>query len=222
MKFPKITIKDILLIILIGFIFFNRFFSPSDPIKIDPVEIVTPEVSGTVEETIEEAPETEVNIPNKSNPKIIEKIIVDKEYKEKYEKAIKEKDSALSKVLFLESIEINEYKKVLVDNDTIKLVAYAKTRGKLLKYSIDYTIKSDTITYIPEVIKERPKLTILAGLELIVPMQQPLLSTTDPLAVKVDLGIQNKKGDIITAGVDTRKNLYLGYKYAISFKRFKK
>jgi len=210
MKLPKLSIKDILLVALIGFIIFTQFFGSSDDPDPKTVTIVIPEVSGTVEETVKDVPKTTVEIYDPI-PKTVTKIIVDKEYKEKYERAIKENDSLTAINLFLQSIEINEYNRVLVDNDTLKLVAYAKTRGILLKYKVDYTIKENTITYDPVVVKERPKFTLLAGGGLIVPTNQ-----LDPtMAFKADIGFQNQKGNIIEVGYDTQQNIYVGYKHAI-------
>tara|TARA_R110000822_G_scaffold227017_1_gene359628 strand:+ start:2127 stop:2768 length:642 start_codon:yes stop_codon:yes gene_type:complete len=213
MKFSQI--KNILLIALIGFVIFTQFFSSSDPVIPKPVEVVIPEIVGKVEDKINDVEETVVSIPDPITPEIITKIVVDKEYKEKYEKAIKENDSIKAMNLFLKSIEINEYNKVLIDNDTIKIVAYAKTRGILLKYKIDYTIKEKTITYIPEVITERPKFTLLTGVALIV----PTTTINQTMVVKLDFGFQNKKGNIIEIGYDTQKNIYLGYKQSIRFRK---
>jgi hypothetical protein len=210
MKLPKLSIKDILLVTVIGFIIFTQFFAPSDDPNPEPVTISIPEVTGTVEETVEDVVETVAEIHDPVT-KTATKIIVDQEYKKKYEEAIKENNSLKAMNIFLKSIEINEYNKVLVDNDTIKLVAYAKTRGEILKYSIDYTIKENTINYIPEFITKRPKFTLLAGGGLIVPMD-PLNQT---MAFKADIGFQNQKGNIIDVGYDTQQNIYVGYKHAI-------
>ena len=210
MKLPKLSIKDILLVVLIGFIIFTQFFGSYNYPDPEPVTIVIPEVSGTVEETVKDILETTVDIYDPV-PKTVTKIIVDKKYKEKYERSIKENDSLIAMNLFLHSIQINEYNKVLIDNDTIKLVAYAKTRGILLKYKIDYTIKENTITYDPIVVKDRPKFTLLVGGELIIPTNQ-----LDPnMSFKADIGFQNQKGNIIEVGYDTHQNIYLGYKHAI-------
>jgi len=215
MKLKDIKITDIILVVFIIYFAIKLFSSTESPNDIKS-DIYIPEVSGTVEETIQDVTEVEVKIKDPVT-KTVTKIIVDEEYKKKYEKAIKENDSLLAMNLFLKSIEINEYSKVLVDNDTIKLVGYAKTRGELLKYSIDYTIKADTISYIPKTIKERPSLTVLAGAEVIVPLQN--LTTGNPMAVKADIGFQNKRGHIISIGADTQSNLYVGFKYAISLKK---
>ena len=214
MKFKNI--KDILLIALIGFIIFTQFFSSTDPVIPDPVEVIIPEVSGTVGETIEDVIEAEVPVQDPVT-KIVTKIVVDQEYKEKYDKAIKDKDSIAAENIFLKSIEIHEYDKIAIDNDTIKISLYAKTRGELLKYTLGYKIKADTITYIPQVVMQRPKLTVLAGVELVVPLANNIDFNT-PVAIKGDNGFQNRKGNIISIGADTQKNVYLGYKHAIKLR----
>lgn len=135
------------------------------------------------------------------------KIIVDQEYKNKYDKAIKEKDSIESRNLYLESIQIKEYKEVAIDNDTIKVDFYAKTRGSLLVYRVNYDIKEREFTYTPEVMHIRPKMTVLTGLELILPptgVNQP--------DVKFDLYFQTQNGNAWGGGVDTQGNKYIGFK----------
>lgn len=212
----KSTVKNVIIIVLLGLFVWTQFFINPDPDGLEPVIIVTPPIHGSVEETLEEVDTTSVAIADPVT-KIVTKIVVDEEYKNKYEKAIKENDSLEAMNLFLKSIEINEYTKVLTDNDTIKITAYAKTRGTLLKYGVDYTIKSDTISYIPETINKRPKLTVLVGGEAIIPAGGP---TGNP-ALKFDIGFQNQKGHIISGGVDTQRNIYIGYKHAISLRNLK-
>ena len=217
MKLPKIQLKDILIVALLGFIVFQQFFATDPPPVPEDVTVVIPEVVGTVEEVIEEVPEVEIEVPHETIPLVKETIVVDEEYKIKYENAIKEKDSVEAENLFLRSIQIQEYSKTVVDNDDVKIDASAKVRGKLLDYKVDYKLKEKEITYTPEVITQRPKFTMLTGLELVVPTQPE-----SKLAVKVDLGFQNQKGNIINVGVDNNKNLYLGYKYAIKLRKRKK
>ena len=185
------------------------------PEEVDPVTITIPAIVGTsglqVPDEQDTAPivfETPVYVRDT-------KIVVDSTYKEAYEKAVKEKDSVEARNLFLEAIEIKEYNEVAVDNDSIKVDLYAKTRGSLLAYRVDYNIKEKTFTYTPEVVHVRPRLTALIGVEAIFPSNGAI---GDP-GIKIDLGFQGKKGNVISIGTDTRKNVYIGYKK--SFTLFK-
>jgi hypothetical protein len=134
-------------------------------------------------------------------------IVVDQEYKDKYEKAIKEKDSIEARNLYLESIQIKEYNEIAIDNDTIKVDLYAKTRGQLLAYRVNYDIKEKKFTYTPEVMHVRPKMTVLTGLELILPPT----GTSQP-DVKFDIYFQTQNGNAWGGGIDTQGNKYIGFK----------
>lgn len=161
-----------------------------------------------------------VNIDNDNDsipdPEVIEvpvyikgdiEIVVDQEYKNKYDQAIKEKDSIAARNLYLESIQIKEYNEVAIDNDTIKVDLYAKTRGSLLAYRVDYDIKEKKFTYTPEVMHVRPKMTVLTGLELVLPPTGP----SDP-DIKFDIYFQTQNGNAWGGGIDTQGNKYIGYK----------
>jgi len=135
-------------------------------------------------------------------------IVVDQEYKNKYDQVIKEKDSISARNLYLESIQIKEYNEVAIDNDIVKVDLYAKTRGSLLAYRIDYNIKEKEFKYIPEVVYRYPKASLVYGLELGLPAQQVIPQAP---VIGVSLGIQNKKGSIVTLGVNSEKFVTIGY-----------
>ena len=170
----------------------------------EPVTITIPGSEGTSGviqiDSVEVIVEVPVYLPGNKE------IVVDSLYKAEYEKAIKDNDSLKAKNLFLESIQIKEYNEVAIDNDTIKIDLYAKTRGSLLAYKIDYDIKDQSFTYTPEVVHIRPKLTVLAGIEAMIPQGD------SRGGVKFDLGVQGQKGNIWSVGVDTQGNKYIGFK----------
>lgn len=68
--------------------------------------------------------------------------IIDSTYYDKYTQL---KDSLAKEELFKEAIAIKTYKEVIED-DTLKIDLYAKTRGTLLEYQVDYKIKPFTFT----------------------------------------------------------------------------
>jgi hypothetical protein len=171
----------------------------------DPITITIPGSSGTSGvvqiDTVEVIKEIKVYLPGKKE------IVVDNSYKDAYEAAIEDNDELAAKNLFLESIRVKEYNEVAIDNDTIKVDLYAKTRGSLLAYRIDYNIKDKEFTYTPEVMHIRPKMTVLLGLEAILP---PIGPGTP--ALKLDLGFQGQGGDVWSGGIDTQGNKYVGFK----------
>ena len=136
----------------------------------------------------------------KGDTKYIE---VDKGYKELYEKA---KDSLEKAELYYEAIQIREYDSTIVDNDDITIMGTARTRGSLLDYSVDYTIKEKEYTYTPEVITQLPRLTAGIGGELAVPTQ-----VGDDFAFRLNVSLMNQKGHEINFGYDTNQRVSLGY-----------
>lgn len=177
----------------------------------DPIKITIPESSGSsgivnVDNNNDSIPDPEV-IKVPVYIKGDTKIIVDQEYKNKYDKAIKEKDSIESRNLYLESIQIKEYNEIAIDNDTVKVDFYAKTRGSLLAYRVNYDIKEKEFAYTPEVMHIRPKMTVLTGLELILPP-----TGVNKPDVKFDLYFQTQNGNAWGGGMDTQGNKYIGFK----------
>lgn len=68
--------------------------------------------------------------------------IIDSTY---YDEYVKLKDSIARDSLFKEAITINTYNE-RIEDDTLKIDLYMKTRGTLLEYQAGYTVKPQTIT----------------------------------------------------------------------------
>jgi len=99
--------------------------------------------------------------------------------------------------MFTKATKIRSYKNEF--NDSVADVSiYTETKGELLKIVPTVRIK--------QVKKVETVFALYTGLEIYNNLQ-----FNNP-GVKVDLGVQNKKGDIVTGGYDTNKNIYLGYK----------
>jgi hypothetical protein len=207
MKF-NINIRDIVITVLAVILFWNLFIDIPD-VEPEPVSVSIPEQSGTAEKVIRSIKVDTVEIikylPGKVKNKIV--IVVDSTYKDKYEKAVKDNDSLAAKNLFLQSISINEYNENVVSNDSININAYIKTRGQLLDYKVSWTIEEREFVYTPKVVKAYPKLSLVVGGELVI-INDPVFDA----GFKLDVGVQNKKGDIFSVGRDTNGNYYLGYK----------
>jgi len=84
------------------------------------------------------------------------------------------------------------------NNDDADISIYTETKGELLKIVPTVTIKQFKV--------KETVFAMYGGLEVYNNLQ-----LSNP-GIKVDLGIQNKKGDIFTGGYDTNKNIYIGYK----------
>lgn len=116
---------------------------------------------------------------------------------------LKAKDSIDKLNLFINAVKINKYKENF-DNKDISLTIEAETTGTLNYIKPTYIIKEKTID-VPVKIKQTV-FAIYTGVET---YNNTLLNN---FGIKIDLGIQNKKGDIYTAGFDTNNNIYIGYK----------
>lgn len=125
---------------------------------------------------------------------------INKKLAEDYLKAT---DSIKKLQLYLNAIQEKDGT-YIYDNNDVKLEIYAKTRGELLELKPKYTIKP-TETKVDVPVKQTV-FAMYGGLEL------GNNSSLNNLSVKADLGIQNKKGTIITIGADTRGNYFVGAK----------
>lgn len=99
--------------------------------------------------------------------------------------------------MFIDARKIRSYTTDFNNNDA-DISIYTETKGELLKIIPTVTIK-----------QPKAKETIFAmyaGLEV-----YNDLKLSNP-GIKIDIGIQNKKGDIFTGGYDTNQNIYIGYK----------
>lgn len=203
------------IIALIAILFIGSNIFQKDNTVNDDVVVVIPEINGGGGKEIDSVKTDTVYIEkiiNKYNKEAVEALVVDALYKEKYENAIKENDSLKAKNIFLESIKINEFKGELLDDSKITIKGKIKTRGKLLSYDIDYTIKKDSISYSPEIKYRHPSLSLIYGADVIMPTS--LLNETSPI-IAGKIGLQFKKGDIITIGMTSQNQILLGYSRTI-------
>lgn len=195
----KVDTTKILLIVIILFLGWHTFFKTEPIPEPIPVTVTLPEQSGTTGTvTFEEVEKDTVYL--KGDTEYVE---VDKGYKELYEQA---KDSLAKAELYYEAIQIREYDSTIVDNDDITIMGTARTRGSLLDYSVDYTIKEKDFTYTPEVVTQLPRLTAGIGGELAVPTV-----VGGQFALKANLSLMNQKGHEINFGYDTDQRVWFGY-----------
>lgn len=102
--------------------------------------------------------------------------------------------------MFIDATKIRSYTTRF--NDSVADVSiYSETKGELLK--IVPTVK------IKQIKVKETVFALYGGLEVYNNLQ-----LSNP-GIKVDLGIQNKKGDIFTGGYDMNQNIYIGFKKQI-------
>lgn len=194
----KLNPTNILLGCLVGLLIWQNFFSKSKEEEPTPITITIPEREGSSGERVIERVVTQPVYISQTD----ETIDVDSEWKKRYEQT---QDSLEKTKLYLEAIKIQKYEKTLVDNDTIQIKGYATTRGSLLDYRVDYTIKPSDFTYTPEYITKRPKFSMVLGVDAGVP------STPDTnFLLKGRVGFENSKGNGISLGYDTQQRFYIG------------
>ena len=116
--------------------------------------------------------------------------------------ALKYKDSVKILKLYLSAIEEKDGTYVF-DDKNLNLEVATRTRGTLLSIKPKYTIKEKTVE-VPVKQKEQV-FAMYAGVGISDNLQ------FNNFAAEVEIGLQNKAGDIISAGYDTQKNISLKY-----------
>lgn len=114
----------------------------------------------------------------------------------------KENDSLKALKLYLNAIEEREQTYVFDNKDT-KLEIYTKTRGEILKLTPKYTIKEREETVLVK--NKETVFALYAGGGI-----SNNISLSNFIA-EAHVGLQNKSGDIISAGYDTQKNISIKY-----------
>jgi len=128
---------------------------------------------------------------------------VNKQMAEGLIKALKDKDSLRIVNLYLNAIQEREQTRVFSNKD-LSVDVWVKTRGEILDMKVDWKIKEQEIK-----VQIPVKTTVLAlyagtGLET--------TTRLDKLVPKISLGVQNKKGDILTVSYGiTDQSVGVGY-----------
>jgi hypothetical protein len=125
-----------------------------------------------------------------------------KKLAEDFIKSQKDNDSLKALNLYLKAIQEVDGTYVF-DNKDVKLEITTKTRGEILKITPKYTIKEREETVVVK--NKETVFALYAGGGVSDNLQ------FNNFAAEVHLGIQNKSGDIITAGYDTQKNISIKY-----------
>lgn len=200
-------LKNVLYVIGAFFVIylFTLIKQCSEPKQTIPVTIETPAKSGSFEKPTEVIPGVvkKDSIVYKNGKTIYTENPINKQLAEDYLKAT---DSIKRLKLYLDAIQEKEGTYVY-DNKDLKLEIYTKTRGELLDIKPKYTIKPTEVKV--DVPVKQTVFAMYGGLELI------NNANLNNLGVKAEVGIQNRRGTILTVGADTRSNYYIGAKVRI-------
>lgn len=170
-------------------------------------QVVIPEKKGEIDKPVaiihEKSKKDVVEYKGKT---IITENPVNKKLVEDYIKAQKENDSLKALNLYLNAIgEKNETR--VFDNKDLNLKVITKTRGEILEMKVDYTRKP--FNEIVPVVQKETKFALYAGASL------DYTSEINKLTPKAIIGLQNRKGDILSVGVGTDKSIQLGYSFRL-------
>ena len=114
---------------------------------------------------------------------------------------------SLKKALYDKSIQINSFTHTW-NNDTIQATASGIVRGEVQSIGLKYTIKERRVQFSQPSQKETV-FRLLGGVEI------GNNATLSNPVFKVNLGFQNRKGNVLTASYDNNKNIYVGYMFSI-------
>lgn len=120
---------------------------------------------------------------------------INKELEQKYLSALSENEKLK---LYLKAIQKRTYNDTL-ENKHLKFSYTALTTGTLDSIKFDYIIKSDTIKI------KQPIFRLLAG-----PSLEFNYLTMKP-SIGINVGFQNKKGNIFTGGFNSSQQITIGY-----------
>lgn len=202
--FKHKAILYITIVMLTSLLFMQRSCSAQTTKRSETQEVIVPEKKG--EFTKPTAIFREKSRGEKVKYKDIVIFTENPINKEMYEKYIVAKDSLTQVKMYLEAIEEREETQVF-DNKDIRLEIQTKTRGQLLDLKPKYTIKERE-----ERVQVRQKESVFA---LYIGGSVGTSTELDVLVPKIQLGLQNRRGDIFTVYYGIDKSIGVGYTFRI-------
>jgi hypothetical protein len=140
-----------------------------------------------------------VYIENEIDPKLVAE-------NEKLKSDFSKASDSIKKLQFAKAIQLNKFSTTFED-DNLLLNIDGIVQGEVKEITPNYTIKEKKIE-----VQVKPKETVfrlLGGLEV------GNNTKLDGFAVKGNLMLQNRKGNIISGSFDTNKNICIGYHFSI-------
>jgi len=183
--------------------------------KTDSQIIVLPAVSGKFEAVkpkhepiTENTPQFKKPVGAKNNPadnkekEMLLKLLAENErLKSDFTKA----NDSLKQVIYAQAIQLNDYTETFTD-DNITATISGVVRGEIQSVKLDYKVK-ERIINMP--IQKETKLRILAGVEA-----GNSIMFND-FALRANLMLQGKQGNVITTSFDTGQRIWVGYNFSI-------
>lgn len=211
----KTPTSNQILFLLVGFLLFWQFIrpridfkEPEDSIEVDSTKVTVklPERSGSFEARESLQPVIINNYlrdPGATNSQQYAKLIADLE--KKYNVKV---DSVTILKELLEAKKEREYVEKFEDSAIVGTVS-STTQGFLKSQAFDYTIKPSLYSYWEKEYtkKIKPVFSVYLGGQI-----QAEYEDIEGSAFQVNLGLQNRKGDIFELGVSTDKRINVGYK----------
>ena len=195
MELIKKYFWQILVVILVFALFLQQSCSGDKITKNDSIIITKPKVGGFDYYKPKPIKGLGYTLITKEGDTIEIENPVNKELEQKYLNAINENEKLK---LYLEAIQKRTYIDTLEDKN-IKFSYTALTTGTLDSVKFDYTIKPDTIKV------KQPVFRLLAGTSL-----EFNYLTMKP-SIGINVGFQNKKGNIFTGGFNSSQQITIGY-----------
>lgn len=140
-----------------------------------------------------------VYIKNEIDPKLIAE-------NEKLKKDFAKANDSIKKMQFAKAIQFNKFSSDFEDENVV-ININGIIQGEVKEITPNYTIKAKKIE-----VSVKPKETVfglLGGLEV------GNNTKLDGFAVKANLMLQNRKGNIISGSFDTNQNIWIGYHFSI-------
>lgn len=124
---------------------------------------------------------------------------------DKLNEAFANANDSLQQIIYAKTIAAKQFSHTF-DNDTLNAtVKGIVANGNVDKLKLNYKIKSRKV----DVKMPQTVFRLLGGIEV------GNTTQLDNFTTKANVGFQNKKGNIITVGVDTDEQFYLGYCFSI-------
>lgn len=200
----KVTPKNIfyVLVIILTIYLATLLKQCAEPKETTPTTVETPAKTGGFDKPTKVIPGTprKDSVVYRKGKTIYTENPINKQLAEDYLKAT---DSIKRLKLYLDAIQEKDGTYVY-DNNDLKLEVYTKTRGEILEIKPKYTIKPTKVKI--DVPVKQTVFAMYGGIEVF------NNATFNNIGLKADLGIQNKKGNMFTIGVDTKNNYYVGTK----------
>lgn len=179
-----------------------------EPAKPDHTPVVGGESAGEKLSKFDKSKNSKSNATNNyegsiDNDSLISELLIENEQlSRKYYFA----SDSLKKLMFEKSNQLNRFSKTF-DDENVKIDVSGISRGTVESLTANYRIKEKELK--TEIAQKEVKFRMLAGGTVgnSIDFQKPVF--------QANIGFQNKKGNILRAGYDSEKRIFVGYDFSI-------